>query len=318
MIGATMKVIYMGTPEFAVPSLQAIINSNHEVVAVVTQPDRAVGRSKKLQPSPVKLFAEQHNIPVYQFNKIRLDGVDIINNIQADIIVTCAYGQILSRDILFAKKYGVINIHGSILPQYRGASPIQSAIINGEKETGITILRSDVGIDDGDIILTKGLEIKPNETYGELAVRLAELGSKAVIEALDSIEEGTATYTKQDDSIATHCTMFKSDFGKIDFNNDAHAIVNLINGISPSPVAYMHVNGARYKIYNAHVVDTAEEYSGDCGEVMVAKSKVGLYIKARNGIVSIDTIQAEGGKILTAKEFLNGNKIKLGDRVTNE
>jgi len=317
-----MKIIFMGTPDFAVPSLKSLIASSHEVVAVVTQPDKEVGRNKKLQFSPIKQIALLNNLPLFQFEKIRKDGIEIINNLEADIIVTCAYGQILNADILFAKKYGVINVHGSILPKYRGASPIQSAIINGEKTTGITILKSDIGIDDGDIILTKELAINDNETYGELSIRLSELGANTLLEALSLIENNKAVYTPQNSSIATHCKMFKSDYGRLNFNNTAESIVNLIRGINPSPIAYMFINDKRYKVFNAHVVNTQliqdlnSEYKN--GEVVVAKGKIGLIIKAADGFVSIDTIQAENGKVLQIKDFLNGAKISVGDIVTNE
>lgn len=310
----------MGTPEFAVEPLKKIISSHHEVVAVVTQPDKPVGRNKQLQQCPVKKMALENNIPVYQFNKIRLDGVETINQIEADIIVTCAYGQILSKEILFAKKFGVINIHGSLLPKYRGASPIQSAIINGEKTTGITILKSDVGIDDGDMILKSETSILENETYGELAARLSHIGAETVLVALDLIESGHAVYTKQNDAESSHCTMFPSDFGKLDFENTAADIVNLINGINPSPVAFMYINGKRYKVYNAHLYNdnnvALQDYRN--GEVVIAKSKVGLIIKASDGLVSIDKIQAENGKVLNIKDFLNSGKIVSGDIVSNE
>ena len=319
-----MKIIFMGTPEFAVPTLQALIDSKHEVVAVVTQPDKPSGRHNQLQESPVKLLAKLHNIPVYQFKKIRLDGVETINAIDADIIVTCAYGQILSSDILFAKRYGVINVHGSLLPKYRGASPIQSAIINGEKETGVTILQSDIGIDDGKMILSESTPINSCETYGELSSRLSVLGAKLAVEALNLIESKDAKYIAQDESLATYCKMFKADYGRLNFNNNAEDIVNLIHGINPSPIAFMIINGARYKVYNAHVVnddDVAklglnQDYCS--GQVVVAKSKVGLIIKCNDGYVSIDRIQAENGKILPVKDYLNGSKIKIGDVVENE
>ena len=320
-----MKIIYMGTPEFAVPSLQALINSKHQVVAVVTQPDKPAGRSKQLIPTPVKQLAVANGIEVFQFNKIRQEGVEIINNIDADIIVTCAYGQILNSDILFAKKYGVINVHGSILPKYRGASPIQSAIIDGESETGITILKSDIGIDDGDIIHINRTNILENETYGQLADRLSELGAKTLIEALDLIESGRAQYVPQDNNLATHCSMFSADFGKLNFNNNAQNIVNLVNGINPSPVAFMYIDGKRFRVYNAHKLQdfSTTNFAKDFdkyvnGEVMIAKSKLGLMIKANDGVVVIDTIQADGGKVLSAKDFLNGGRIVEGDIVDNE
>lgn len=317
-----MKIIFMGTPEFAVPSLKALIDSNHEVVAVVTQPDKSTGRSNKLKPSPVKELALNNDLKVLQYDKISKQGVEDINALQADIIVTCAYGQILNAEILFAKKYGVINVHGSILPKYRGASPIQSAIINGETITGVTILKSDIGIDDGDIILTKSLPVLKNETYGELSIRLASLGAEALLDALELIESGKATYTPQVDSEATHSSMFKQDFGKLDFSKNASDIVNLINGINPSPVAFMFINAKRYKVYNAHVMEenlfnlNLNDYK--IGEVAVAKSKSGLVIRANDGFVVIDTLQAENGKVLNAKDFLNGGKISLGDVVDNE
>ena len=320
-----MKIIYMGTPEFAVPCLDALIKSRHKVVAVVTQTDKPVGRSGKLKYSPVKELALSKNLPVLQFGSIRKEGVEIINGIDADIIVTCAYGQILSADILFAKKFGVINVHGSILPKYRGASPIQSAIINGEKETGITILKSGIGIDDGPIINTETCEIYENETYEELAKRLSFLGAKVLLETLDLIEKGMAEYKEQDNSIATHCKMFKPDFGKINFDNNAQDIVNLIHGINPSPVAFFLINEKRYKVYRAQILNddrvaslnlSLDNYKN--GEVCVAKSKQGLIIKANDGFVSITEIQPENGKKLQIRDFLNGGKISVGDIVSYE
>ncbi|MBE5735015.1 MAG: methionyl-tRNA formyltransferase [Clostridiales bacterium] len=315
-----MKIIYMGTPQFAVPCLRALADSRHEVVAVITQPDKATGRSNKLQESPVKMLAKEYGYDIYQFNKIRLEGVDTIKELDADIIVTCAYGQILNKEILYAKKYGVINVHGSILPRYRGASPIQSAIINGDKTTGITILQSGIGIDDGPIITTSELQILDNETYGELSDRLSHLGAETLLRALDMIENGTAKMIEQDETMATHCTMFKSDYGKINFNNNAKDIVNMIHGLNPSPVAFTYINDNRYKLYNAHIVEECEvsqilaNLDANPGDVVVAKSKAGLIIKARDKYVSIDRLQAENGKILEAKDLLNSGKIKVGDR----
>ncbi len=316
-----MKIIYMGTPNFAVPCLRALKDSKHEIVAVITQPDKPTGRSNKLQESPVKTVAKEYGYQIYQFNKIRLEGVNIINSLDADIIVTCAYGQILNEDILFAKKFGVINVHGSILPQYRGASPIQSAIINGEKTTGITILKSGIGIDDGPIIRTEAINILENETYGELSDRLSKLGAEVLLKALDDIEQGSAVYINQDDSVATHCKMFKSDYGLINFNKSAKDIVNLIHGLNPSPVAYTYINDIRYKLYNAHVVasDSLEQYgvsmdNAEIGGVVLAKSKTGLVIRALDAFVSLDRLQPENGKVLLAKDFLNSGKIKVGDK----
>ena len=195
-----MKIIYLGTPEFAVPSLKKLYESKHEIVGVVCQPDRPVGRGGKYKICAVKEFALLNNIPVFQYEKIRLEAYDQLKALDADVMVTCAYGQILDKKLLELTPYGVINIHGSLLPKYRGAAPIQWAVINGEKTTGITILKSDVGIDDGDMILKKDCEILEDETSGELAIRLADIGANAIIEALEKLENGSAKFIKQDNN----------------------------------------------------------------------------------------------------------------------
>lgn len=319
-----MKIIFLGTPNFAVPTLRAL-KENFDVVAVVTNIDKPQGRSEKPVYSPIKKYALENGIPVYQFAKIRVDGIETLKNIDADVMVTCAYGQILSKEILDMKKFGVINVHGSLLPKYRGASPIQWAIINGEKETGITILKSDVGIDDGDVILSKSVQIDEYETAGELFDKLSFVGAECIVEAINQIESGTAKYVKQDSSKATVCKMFKSDFGKLDFNNSATDIVNLILGLNPSPIAFITLSNNRYKIYRAKVVTAMEISSFNpnlndavIGEVVVSKAKQGLIIKAKEDFVSITEIQGENGKIMDIKSFLNGKNIPLGMVVDHE
>ena len=319
-----MKIIFLGTPDFAVPTLKNLIK-HHEVVAVVTQPDKPVGRSGKLMPSPVKVEALNNGIQVFQFEKIRKQGVEPLKALNADIMVTCAYGQILSEEILNMTPNGVFNVHGSLLPKYRGASPIQWALINGEKETGITILKSGIGIDDGPMIYSKALEIMPEETAGELFDRLSILGAECIIEALDQLEKKTIKFTPQDDSAATHCKMFKADFGKLDFNKTAVELVNFVRGLNPSPIAYFKLSGFKFKVYKAKAVDKEylDSYGLDFeslnnGEIALARVKQGLFIKASDGYLSILEIQAENSKRMDIKSFLNGKKIEERIIIDNE
>jgi methionyl-tRNA formyltransferase len=305
-----MKIIFMGTPDFGIPSLNALIQNGHSISCVVTQVDKPNERGNRIEFCPVKKWAIERKIPVYQFEKIRETGAETLKDVDADIIITAAYGQIISEDVIKLKKYGIVNIHGSLLPKYRGASPIQQSIINGDKETGITILQTGIGMDDGDIILQKKLEILPNETSGELYKRMSVLGSECIVEALKQIESGKVNYVKQDNSLATICKKLKKENSKIDFNNDANTLVNFINGFSPSPATYFEYNGKKFKCYKAMLSDEKD----DCaGKILTAKSKMGLVISAKNGSVSILNIQAEGGKVLDIKDFLNGNKFIVGD-----
>ena len=317
-----MKIIFLGTPEFAINSLDALYNSNNEVIAVVCQPDKPIGRGGKIVPCAVKKYAIEHNIPIYQFQKIRLEGVEPLKALNADVMVTCAYGQILSKELLDLTPNGVINIHGSLLPKHRGAAPIQYTIINGESTSGISILRSDVGIDDGKVMLERELKVLPNETAGELAERLSVLGSSCIIEALDLIQCGKAEFTSQDESQATFTKMLKPENAQIDFTKSAFEVKNFINGYNPSPVAFFMLKGKRFKVYNAHMIEKDDiriKDKKECviGEVVVAKSKQGLIIKCGEGFVSIDKIQAENGKVLFIKDFLNGNAIIEGE-IANE
>ena len=317
-----MKIVFFGTPDFAIPTLQSLIDSKHEVLAVVTQPDKPVGRNGKVVFSPVKTLALKHNIPVLQYEKIRRDGVEELKSLNADVFVTAAYGQILSKDILEASKFGVFNVHGSLLPKYRGAAPIQWAIINGEKTTGITILKSDVGMDDGNIILSKSVDIKDGETAGELFDRLKVVGAECLMEALTQLENGTITYTPQNHSEATTCKMLKKELCKIDFNKTTNEIINLILGLNPWPVAEIYFKEGRFKVYKAQNANEKINSfninpNAKNGEVVVASPKQGLIIKCDNGFVELTSIQAENGKIMDAKSLLNGKKIEVG-QVVNE
>lgn len=304
-----MKVVFFGTPEFAVPSLEKIA-SKHEVLAVVTQVDKPIGRSKNPVFSPVKKFALEHGIKVLQYEKVRRDGVEELRSLNADIMISCAYGQIFSKEILDITPHGLYNIHGSILPKYRGSAPIQWSIINGEKVTGITILKTDVGLDDGDMLLTKTVEIKPHETSGELFERLSHLGAECIDEALDIIAGGKFTLIPQNEAEATKCTMLSPELSKLDFSKTAIQLTNLIHGINPWPVAKMSIDGVNFKVFRAEEIDG--DFAGEIGEVVVADNKAGLIIKCGLGAIKVTEFQPENGKRMAPENYLNGKKIRKG------
>ena len=304
-----MRIVFLGTPDFAVKPLEAIINSRHEVLAVVTQPDKPVGRKGIITPCDVKVFAQSKGVKTLSYNKIRLEGVEDLKALNPDIMVTCAYGQILSKEILEIAKHGVINIHASLLPKYRGSAPIQWAIINGEKQTGVTIMQTDVGVDTGDIIKAVSLDILETETAGELFDRLSELGAKTIVSVLDDIENGNITKTKQDEAKATHVGMLKKEDGKLDFNKSTLDIINLIRGLNPWPIAFTYLKGKTLKVYSASQVDG----SGKAGEVLFADVKNGLIVATGDGAIKINELQLEGSKKMTARDFLVGNKLEKGE-----
>ena len=303
-----MKVIYLGTPEFSVAPLESIINSDrHEIVAVVTQPDRPVGRKAIITPSPVKVVAIKNDIPIYQFESIRKEGVKILTSLGADAMITCAYGQILSQEVLDATKLGTFNIHASLLPKYRGASPIQYAIINGEKTTGVTFMKTDAGLDTGDIISQFSVDIIKDETFGELSERLSALAADKVCGVLDAIESGKTVFKKQDDAIASVVKTLKKEDGIIDFTKNCEAVVDLINGLNPWPVAHMTHCGKTIKIFRA----TKSDMCGNAGEVLFDEGK--LVVACGTGAAEITEIQEEGAKRMSAKDYLLGRKLKKGD-----
>lgn len=316
-----MKVIYLGTPDFAIAPLKALIE-NHEVVAVVTQPDAPGKRGGKLEPSPVKKFAISHGIPVHQFNKIRKEGNEILRSYNADVMVTCAYGQILSKENLEITPVGTLNIHGSILPKYRGAAPIQWSIINGDKVTGITILKSGVGMDDGDIMYIRKMEILDTDSAETMYPKLSVLGAECILKVLNDVENGVATYTPQNHDESTHCTMISKEMCKLDFNKNASDIVNLIRGVNLNPVAHFKLCNVGFKVYSASIVDNdtitrfgLEFDKFNATEVALATPKSGLIIRANDGFVKLGDIQPEGGKRMDSRSYLNGKKIEIGSRV---
>jgi len=306
-----MKIIYLGTPDFAIYPLKKLIESGHNIIAVITQTDKPKGRKGEIAFPPLKEYALKCNLKVLQFEKIR-EHTSELKALNADIMITCAYGQILTQEIIDICPYGIINIHASLLPKYRGAAPIQWAVINGEKETGITVMQTETGLDTGDIILTLKTDIGENETAGELFDRLSYLGGEAVLKALELITNGKAIFTKQNESQATKVRTIKKELGLIDFNKTAKEIKNLIRGLNPWPIAFCYYNSQLIKIYKA---DTAALEFKDikAGKILLADSKGGLFIGTGDGVLEILELQTSGGKRMAAKEFLRGNKINAGD-----
>ncbi len=306
-----MRIVYLGTPDFAVSPLKAVFEyENAEIVGVACNRDKPVGRKKILTPPPVKIWAEQNGIPVFQYDKIRNEGVNDMKALNPDLMITCAFGQILSQELIDIPKLGVINIHASLLPRYRGASPVNYAVLNGERETGITIMRTDIGIDTGDILLQKKLLIGERETVGELFDRLSVLGAQAVIEALPLIESGKAVFVKQTESEASYTKMIKKENAEINFNDSAERVVNTVRAFNPSPIAYTYLNGEPFKVYEAEIA------AGTGEPCTVIKADKELIVATGNGgAVKLLVVQKTGGKAMPAADFLRGAKLSSGVRL---
>lgn len=316
-----MRVIFLGTPEFAVKSLDAITHSKHELVAVVAQPDKPSERGNKIVFSPVKEYAIKNGLPLFQFPKISRDGIIDLKALSPDIMVTSAYGQILSQEVLDIAKFGVINVHASLLPKYRGASPIQTAILNGDSETGITIMKTEIGLDTGDIIAQVKTPINENETTGELSERLSEIGAKLLLEVLDDFETNNVKYTKQEQIYATTTKKIGKDDCIINWEKSTREIKNLIHGANPNPIARTLFGNDTAKIYHAKEMDF--ELNSECeklapGTILpVSSSKNGVYVKTGDGGIEIVDMQLPGGKVLPAKVLMNGRKINAYDCFKN-
>lgn len=303
-----MKIVYMGTPDFAVYGLKAIVEAGHEVAAVITQPDKAKGRSKALVPTPVKKQATEYDIPVYQPEKVREDSiVDMLKKIAPEVIVVAAYGQILPESILSIPPYGCINIHASLLPKYRGAAPIEWSIIDGEKTTGVTTMYMEKGLDTGDMIEKTEVDIEDTDTGASLHDKLAAAGAELIVSTLKAVENGTATRTKQDDEKSCYAKMLSREMGNIDFSRDASYIERLIRGLNPWPCAYTSLDGKNLKIFKADVV----EKSGYPGEIIEVTRKTFTVACGKDALV-IRNLQPEGKKPMDTVAFLNGNKIEPG------
>lgn len=302
-----MKIAYAGTPGYAVKPLEALIGAGFDVTAVITQPDRRAGRRQVLTPSPVKAYALGKGIRVYDFARIR-DCADEVRSIGADLLITCAYGQILSEAVLQAFPQGVYNLHASLLPKFRGASPIQSAILAGEKYTGVTVMRTEPALDCGDILLVKRCAVG-DKTYGELSEELSALSAQAAVEAVGLLEAGEPQLLLQDEAAATYCKKINKEDGRVDFCKSAAETANLINAFSPSPAAFCVFNGSPLNLLKAAPC----EGKGACGEVLAA-DKNGVTVACGDGAVRITLLQFAGGKVISAADAVNGRKIKAGDR----
>lgn len=300
-----MKIVFMGTPDFALPSLQRLIASEHEVAAVYCQPDKPQGRHFVLTPPPVKVLAQQHDIPVCQPTTLKDEAAQAeLEKFAPDIIVVAAYGKILPKAVLDMPKYGCINVHGSILPKYRGAAPIQWAVINGEKRSGVTIMQMAEGLDTGDMLLVRETEIGTDETAGELFDRIALLGADALMEALENID--SLTPVRQDDSLACWASPLKKSDGEIDWDKSAKSVYSLIRGVSPWPGAYTIFGEKRLKIHRARLCDMN-------GEPRRILDDERLIIGCGSGSIELIEVQLEGAKRMSAADFIRGRRLKRGD-----
>lgn len=308
-----MRIIYMGTPDFAVHALEAIVNVGHEVVCCYTQPDKAKGRSRALQPTPVKAKAMEYNIPVYQPERLReQENVDVIRGYAPDAIVVAAYGQILPESILCIPRYGCINIHASLLPKYRGAAPIEWSIIDGERETGVTTMYMAKGLDTGDMIEQSVVEITDSDTGETLHDKLAVCGAELILSTLDKLEAGTAVRTPQDDSRSCYASMLTKEMGRLDFERPADELERLVRGLQPWPCAYTRINGKSVKIYEARVTGRED----DCapGEIVNVTRKSFAVACGRDAL-EIRRLQPEGKKPMEAAAFLAGNRLVAGQSI---
>ena len=313
-----MKIVFMGTPDFAEESLKALYEADYEILTVVTNPDRKQGRGMKMSVSPVKKFAEEKGLQILQPEKVRKNEefISKIRDLKPDVICVVAYGKILPKEILDIPKCGCINVHGSLLPKYRGAAPIQWAVLNGDKETGITTMYMDVGMDTGDMILKEKVTIGDDETTGELWDRLAKIGGELLVKTLKEIENGTAKRIKQGEDFSL-APMLDKSIAKIDWENKtAREIKNLVRGLNPIMGAYSFLNGKKIKFWKVNVLNNndinIEENKDNLenGTVLISDAKQGLYIKAKEGIIKVLEIQGENAKKMDIASFLRGNKIE--------
>lgn len=316
-----MKIVYMGTPDFAVNPLRALAEAGYEVTGVVTQPDKPKGRGKTMLPTPVKEEALKHGFPVYQPVKVRdLEFFEILKGLEPDIIVVAAFGQIIPKSILELPRYGCINIHASLLPKYRGAAPIQQAVIDGEKESGVTIMRMGTGLDTGDMISRIVVPLAADETGGSLFDKLAEAGAKLLIQTLPHIFDGTAVYEKQpEESPTPYAGMITKQMGLMDFHKSAEELERLVRGLNPWPSAFTFWNGKSLKVWESFVVKSTEldVQMAEPGTV-VKTDKKGIYVACGEDVLVLSQVQLEGKKRMDADAFLRGCHIEAGSRFTDK
>jgi len=306
-----MKIIFMGTPDFAVGTLEALVEAGHEITMVVSQPDKPKGRGHSMQPTPVKEAALRHNLPIYQPKKIREDlAAAYLESIEADAIVVVAFGQIIPKRILEMKKYGCINVHGSLLPKFRGAAPIQWAVINGEKESGVTIMRMDEGVDTGDMLAKAVVPLDEKETGGSLFDKLSAAGAKLCVETLEKLEKGEIIPEKQGESPTEYASMLTKHMGNIDWTKDARSIECLVRGLNPWPSAYTKLNGKTLKIWECQVL-SQDASKGACGEILEV-TKDAMIVQTGRGALAVKELQLEGKKRMDAGAFLRGFTVEPG------
>lgn len=307
-----MRVIFMGTPDFATGTLEEIVKAGHEVVGVVTQPDKPKGRGKTMMPTPVKETALKYNLPVYQPRKVREpEFVELLRSLKPDVMVVAAFGQIITKEILEMPKYGCINVHASLLPAYRGAAPIQWAVINGDEESGVTIMQMDEGIDTGDMIEKAVVPIAEDETGGSLFDKLSHTGAKLCVKVLKDLEEGTAVREKQpEESTTPYAKMIDKKMGEVDWKKSAKEIEQLIRGLNPWPSAYTKVHGKTLKLWKAKVLlETSQMKPGQ----IVKVTKDSLAVQTGQGMLEIQELQLEGKKRMDTSSFLRGYALAEGE-----
>ncbi len=302
-----MRIAFLGTPDFALPSLNMLLAGGHEL-GVFTQPDKPVGRRSVLSAPPVKAATLAHGLPVWQFEKIRsAEGVKALRDFAPELMVTVAFGQLLSAENLAIPQHGCVNVHASLLPKYRGAAPIQWAVINGERVTGVTTMMTDVGLDTGDILLARETEIGPNETAGELFARLADIGAEVLRDTVRAIENGTLVREKQNEALATKCSIIKKEHGHIAFANGAKRAHDLVRGTDPWPGAYALVEGETLKIWKTRRTSLPGE--GKIGLCAVASPREGLFVDCGDELLEIMELQFPGAKRMDAKTALRGRAL---------
>lgn len=303
----------MGTPDFAVGTLEELIKAGHEIIGIVTQPDKPKGRGKTLMPTPVKEVALKHQIPVYQPKKVReKEFTEALRNLSPDVIVVAAFGQIITKEILEIPRFGCINVHASLLPAYRGAAPIQWAVINGEKESGVTIMQMDEGLDTGDMIDKVVVPLAQDETGGSLFDKLSQAGARLCVKVLKDLEEGKAVREKQpEESTTPYASMISKKMGEINWSQPAGSIEQLIRGLDPWPSAYTKLQGKTLKLWKARVVEEKQE-KGQPGEV-VQVEKEAFFVQTGEGILKIEELQMEGKKRMDTGAFLRGFQLACGE-----
>lgn len=309
-----MRVVFMGTPDFSVGTLRELVKAGHEVVGVVSQPDKPKGRGKSLMPTPVKEAALELGLPVYQPKKVREpEFIEILRKLEPEVIVVVAFGQIIPQEILDLPPYGCINVHASLLPKYRGAAPIQWAVIDGEPQSGVTIMKMDAGLDTGDMITKVVVPIAKEETGGSLFDKLSAAGARLLVDTLPSLTNGTAVYEKQpEESPTPYAAMIQKQMGNIDWNRPAVEIERLVRGLNPWPSAYTKLKGKTLKIWKAQVIEESENDAALAPGTVIQADTHGLYVKTGQDILNITELQLEGKKRMDTPAFLRGYTVETG------